>query len=363
MIRCGIMRPVWIAIFTSLLLTSSIKAQTPTEAMQGLPTDSREVFKAAAALYDFSDPKQKPWHMKVSYQIYNEKGEQKDQGTFEYWWASPDVYRTTWTRGGSVHSEWHLAGGKHAYVGSGPAMEYFEYRLRTALLAPIPSEEALDPAKVHLQKDDLHSGKLNIPCYMLVPNNLSSFGHKGALSSVPSGLFPTYCFDPAKPILHANYSWGAVLTEYDRFSLVQSHVLPKQVDLYENGKKTLSAQVGEITGISASEEALVPPPGEVKEGSNSISLDSEKVAEISHPRVQPVYPIDAKREHITGTVKMKAIIGKDGGIHDLQVISAPWPSLVESAISAVSRWRYKPYLVKGDPVEVNTEINVVYFLP
>ena len=76
----------------------------------------------------------------------------------------------------------------------------------------------------------------------------------------------------------------------------------------------------------------------------------------------PVYPQDAKEARAEGKVVLQALIGRDGRIHNLKVVSAPYPSLVESALWAVSRWEYKPYLLNGDPVDVETQINVIYSL-
>jgi hypothetical protein len=67
----------------------------------GLPNDPREVFAMAAPHYDFADPALKPFHIKAAYQLYDEKGKPSEQGTFEYWWASPPAYRATWTRPGA----------------------------------------------------------------------------------------------------------------------------------------------------------------------------------------------------------------------------------------------------------------------
>jgi protein TonB len=76
----------------------------------------------------------------------------------------------------------------------------------------------------------------------------------------------------------------------------------------------------------------------------------------------PVYPQDAKDARVSGKVVLQATIGMDGGVHDLHVVSAPWPSLVASALWAVSHWEYKPYLLNGEPVEVETTVNVIYSL-
>jgi protein TonB len=77
---------------------------------------------------------------------------------------------------------------------------------------------------------------------------------------------------------------------------------------------------------------------------------------------QPVYPQDAKDARASGIVVLEATIGRDGKVHDLRVVQAPWPSLVASAIQAVSQWEYKPYLLNGEPVEVKTNINVIFSL-
>jgi TonB family protein len=78
-------------------------------------------------------------------------------------------------------------------------------------------------------------------------------------------------------------------------------------------------------------------------------------------QVLPTYPDEAKSEHIQGTVVLHAIIGKDGSVRDLQLISGNC-FLVESAMDAVKHWRYSPTLLAGSPVEVDTTIQVVYAL-
>ena len=76
---------------------------------------------------------------------------------------------------------------------------------------------------------------------------------------------------------------------------------------------------------------------------------------------QPVYPPDAKRAKIQGKVVLDAIIGKDGAVEELKVESGP-KELQQSALNAVRQWTYKPYLLNGDPIEVETTINVMYSL-
>jgi periplasmic protein TonB len=78
-------------------------------------------------------------------------------------------------------------------------------------------------------------------------------------------------------------------------------------------------------------------------------------------RVQPVYPEIARIAHVQGTVQLQAIIARNGSVQDLQAMSGN-PMLIPAAIEAVKQWRFKPYLLNGQPVKVETEVRVVFAL-
>jgi protein TonB len=78
-------------------------------------------------------------------------------------------------------------------------------------------------------------------------------------------------------------------------------------------------------------------------------------------KVQPEYPKKARKKHVQGSVLMQAVIGKTGDVADLHVISGD-ELLVPSAVEAVKQWKYKPYLLEGEPVQVETQITVNYVL-
>src|SRR5271165_2242656 len=78
-------------------------------------------------------------------------------------------------------------------------------------------------------------------------------------------------------------------------------------------------------------------------------------------KVQPNYPPLAKQARIQGHVLLQAEISKDGTIQNLQLISGH-PMLAPAAIEAVRQWRYKPYLLNGEPVAVETQVDVVFSL-
>jgi periplasmic protein TonB len=78
-------------------------------------------------------------------------------------------------------------------------------------------------------------------------------------------------------------------------------------------------------------------------------------------KVQPAYPPLARQARIQGTVLLAAEISKDGSIENLHLISGH-PMLAPAAIEAVKQWKYKPYILNGEPVEVETQITVNFTL-
>jgi len=78
-------------------------------------------------------------------------------------------------------------------------------------------------------------------------------------------------------------------------------------------------------------------------------------------KTQPVYPPIAKAARVQGTVVLQATISKTGAIEGLHVVSGP-TMLQQAALDAVRTWRYRPYLLSGEPVEVETTVNVIFTL-
>jgi protein TonB len=78
-------------------------------------------------------------------------------------------------------------------------------------------------------------------------------------------------------------------------------------------------------------------------------------------RVEPTYPVMAKQARIQGSVVLRATIGKDGSIENLQLLSGH-PMLAQAALDAVRQWRYRPYYLNGEAVEVETQVVVNFLL-
>jgi TonB family protein len=338
-------------------------AQNPAAAPSSIK-DPKALLAAVAPVYDFSNPALKPWRFKASYQIYDQDGRAGEVGTYEYWWASPSVYRSTWTRGNKTESEWHTAEGRRFEASSGDALHLFETEFPKELLAPLPDAKDDDPKATWLKRDTIELGKTKAPCVEIIGKRFveqrgAPFPYTEALDNVKP---PTYCFDPQQPILILKSLNDGVTESYGNFVGIQERDLPRSLVEAVNGRRFLAVTVNAIGGLDPADAALTPP-ADARAG-DALLLDVPERF-VDGQRIKgsmPDYPEEAKASRLTGTVMIEAQIGKDGQIHDMQVISSPGPLLTASALKAVGKWEYKPYLLNGEPVEVRTTIHVNYAL-
>jgi len=103
-----------------------------------------------------------------------------------------------------------------------------------------------------------------------------------------------------------------------------------------------------------------PPPPPERQEKKRVIVGHIDPALLTH-RVEPIFPALARQLHRSGRVELHAVIGVDGDVQSLQVVSGD-PLFVNSAREAVLQWRYKPTYLNGNPVEVETFITVIYTL-
>jgi protein TonB len=165
-----------------------------------------------------------------------------------------------------------------------------------------------------------------------------------------------------------------VQTELDNGQLRTPTAIPKKIAMIkEDEAPPMSGVAGVVGGV----------PGGVPGGQmggviggiiNSTPVAVPKVATPQRVRVsagvsqgllihqvKPTYPSLARQARIQGAVVLQAVIGKDGSIQNLRAVSGH-PMLTPAAIDAVKQWRYKPYYLNGEPVEVDTQITVNFTL-
>jgi periplasmic protein TonB len=159
----------------------------------------------------------------------------------------------------------------------------------------------------------------------------------------------------------------------DAGKLVAPKVIPKDVKIIKEeeappdmgvsggvpGGVAGGSMGGVMGGVIGGVGTAAPPPPKVTPKRVTVG-GNVQAARLSN-KVQPIYPPLARQTRISGTVKLHAIIGKNGTVEQLQVLSGH-PLLVQAALDAVKQWRYQPTLLNGEPVEVDTEIDVIFSL-
>jgi TonB family protein len=124
-----------------------------------------------------------------------------------------------------------------------------------------------------------------------------------------------------------------------------------------------------VLGVAAATSAVALRIGVDQKGSaetqnnavHSVNVKAEVMQQQLLTKVTPVYPPDAKVARIQGKVVLEVVIGKDGHVENVKVVSGP-KELQQSAMDAVRQWVYKPYLLNGAPVDVITKVTVHYTL-
>jgi TonB family protein len=169
-------------------------------------------------------------------------------------------------------------------------------------------------------------------------------------NALPSGEYEMKVLKPG----FATYLAPQVVLEpgrdLARNAKLQMGVLTDTVDVQAEGSLK-AAQVAEAAEAEANAKAM-----RIRIGGN---VEAAKVI----TRVQPIYPESAKAAGVQGTVLLHAIVGMKGQPLALQVLNSQVnPDLARAAVEAVSQWRYQPTLLNGEPVEIDTTIQVKFTL-
>jgi protein TonB len=154
----------------------------------------------------------------------------------------------------------------------------------------------------------------------------------------------------------------------DAGKLMAPKAIPKTVTIIkEEAEPDMGAAGGVVGGVAGGSMGGViggvigGMPAPPKPVQSRIKVGGNVTAARIVNRTAPVYPALARQTRISGTVRLHAIIAKDGTVQQLEVLSGH-PLLVQAALDAVRQWRYQPTLLNGEPVEVDTTVDVIFSL-
>jgi TonB family protein len=336
-----------VAVFALPLLAASLFHAQGTPPQKQSPRDRIDAVNGSFQLEDLTS---RPWHLKLDVTVFDAKGKNPQEGTIEVW-RSGDDRRTSFNFAESSSSELE-SGGKLYESGTG-SVPYFASVVLQHVLHPGPSPEEVVGAQPELRRQTF--GKDPFDCIML--------SHKiESVAFAPLGLFPTYCLKRDTNYLLFSYDYGEQLVVFNAIGKFLDHTLPTALTISEGEITAATAKVSALSTFVPTPSDFLPKPSETPAPSNLPRIPGGVLAGARLNGVQPIYPEGAKARHASGTVILHAIIGRDGHIHSLRPTTFPDPDLVMSALYAVRQWTYKPYLLNGEPTEVDTTITVNFNL-
>lgn len=308
----------------------------------------------AATHAQLDAPGLQPWHLKLEVTLYDLHGNNPVTGTIERWNAD-NGNRTVFTFGDSTRTT--LNDGDAYYVShSGPTVPSLADSVLDEVLRPGPSDQEITTSSPEDEKQNF--GKVQLDCVMLSESRLT----KGPIAI---GLFPTYCMDTNAPVLRASFNFGMFTALRNDISPFQGHDVAHSIVLIQGTKTRIAeAKVMTLETFTRSATQFTPDDSMKKTSAtaNAAKISGGLMAGQILTKTPPTYPVSDRQKHIAGTVVLHAIIGRDGHIRSLRPISSPDTDLALAAIDAVRQWTYRPYLLNGEPTDVETTITVNFNL-
>jgi TonB family protein len=334
-----------------LFVAAAALAQTPAttpSAAQPLPADPATLLQLAApvnGLYGL----QAPLHLHLTFQVLDHDRNIVDRGTVELWQSGERQYRIS-VKSSRFSSDVYLTDGRTVTVGDQNPPAYPLNLIAPALQNPLPDEAWTTSMILALQHSTV--GGEDMVCVA---------AHSPLSTDTPNTpAEDRYCFQGSSPAVRLSELSGSVYA-YDSVSEFDGRWVARSLRITSPGKfaSEVDARIDTLEVLDPVPAGIFNPP--LHAGISRIPIESGVMAGKRISGTTPKYPSSAKKKRIQGTVVLLATIDKEGKITNLEVISG-LPELQEPSVKAVRDWRYTPYTLNGQPVEVETQINVNFAL-
>jgi len=295
----------------------------------------------------------KPWHLKAEYQILEQGVPKPVPGTIEEWYTGPFQWKRAYfsPEAQLTGTEWAVSrtARYHAKPKTEDGFDASRLHLRIArpVVAPLYQAAYIKP-EYDLDIKRGTSGGVLLTCIAVA--NPSRY----ADPANPDFILPSMCFDPD---MHLRMlSAGDATIYFDNFQIFQNRAVARDVRVLVNGQLNAAIKVTLLEPLAPSDADLVKPP------SNAIA--EPYTIEPGLPTPEPVFevgasiPIQPDGFPFRGTVSIPVVIQKDGSVKISRDAARGWmrEDIVDAVKSAVVKWKYKPYLLDGQPIDVGISI-------
>ena len=352
----------------ALLITTAALAQTQAPAPP-IPTDPTALITALAARHQLHSATTKPWHLRATVTIPAKPEVPAQPGVparaavpprqaiVEELFVSPHKNKLTVSMPGFTQSRFTTDKGEFT-VGDPGSIPYIVAFAYLQIVDPAPS--AADIAESRPTRSTQPFGTVKLDCVALT-HEFRAARNRNVTSASSLGLFPTYCMQQDTLYLRVSASFVSGTVTFDKIGEFLGNDIPIALTLSDQGGKLADVNVTALQALTTIDDAIfTPPPIATEAHFAPVKIAPNVAASNLLQKIPPVYPPTARAAHLEGDVHLHVIIGTDGAIRTLRVIDAPNADFAISAVAAVRRWTYKPYLLNGRPTEAETTITVVF---
>jgi Gram-negative bacterial TonB protein C-terminal len=294
----------------------------------------RDTEEAANGLQSGSLP---PWHLLVSYDQFDEDGDNINSGVFEEYWAGPSKYKRSYKSDRFNQTDYGTSKGLFRQ-GDQQFPDRAQLRVRSAIVEPF----AYPPTFQGFHRRN-------------VARTFSGFSLQCTLIETEEGsAAPEYCFETGGSVLRYSEGENWLQTVYNGTFSFQGRNLAREVEVTNGGKAYLKLRIEQIELLSPIDDALFTPPA------NAVGPVGDRISGVTPQPInvsfQPKWPASL---HGTVTVAAEIVIGKDGHVISARAVSGP-AEAYKACEDAARKWIFKPYLVAGKPVEVEQKVEFSY---
>jgi TonB family protein len=327
------------------LTTSAIPAQTqatatPPAAAAGtdLNAKAHAIFEKGVQLNGLTAKDMQPYHLKATYEIY-EGDPAPEAGTLEVWSTAPDQWKRTYSGKKYSGTEWSVTATER-YQAKEPkeGFDHAKLDLRVGMPTTNPLFQAVNFKPEYEFNGGLVSNPVPMTCIMV------------AASQNPGNLIPTYCFDADNHLRLVNTPDTAF--QLDDYQVFQNRAIAKDVKVIFNHRLTAEIKVALLEPLSSADAAVVKP------GANALAQPWSRVPGdpklVVLKQAGAMYPMKAAEQRALGTVYVNAVILKTGKVKIKGATGNPY--LTQAASDAIQDWKFQPYKIDGQAVDVEAMI-------
>lgn len=342
------------AVLCCLAVSLALLAAAPrARAAKDNPAELQATLKKAADASSPSTDGLKPWHMKMSAQLYDWKGVSTGTGTIEEWWMAPNNQKRVFAFPDYNGTEIITADGVYRTAGL-VSEPMFVADLIDQLVNPLAAQDKLAGMKTVATARTMDLSGTTLSCVMLLKPN-------SRVENIPIGFYPSWCTEPGKSAIRIFVDNGGIAVVRNQISAFQSKDVPMELMVGLNGATLASGRVVDISLDGMPAAPFTPDAAMTKAPPRPVELKGKKLESLAAKRIEPDFSLVRQKTGpfgqpasgmLQGDVEARLWVGEDGQVRDVRLESFPDADAAQAVLNAVRQWTFHPYMVEGRAVPI-----------